>query len=167
MGQYFGKNYRAVRTCGPFYAFGASKTYMGMTCYKYALWCVPANKWNTVDNLNLHELFDLGLDPWELNNRYSQVSSNPLASRLVDRLDAVLTVMAYCEGPSCRNPWRVLHPDGSANSLVEALSPVFDTYYKQRTKFSFQQCATFYDPTNENADPVIISALEKSLADNR
>ena len=41
-----------------------------MTCYKYSLWCIPPNKYNGGINTNLHELYDLGLDPYELNNRF-------------------------------------------------------------------------------------------------
>eukprot|EP00955_Chlamydomonas_euryale_P074809 362142-Chlamydomonas_euryale.AAC.5 len=42
---------------------------MGMTCYKYAVWCIPENRFNDNDKLNWHELYDLGLDPYELTNR--------------------------------------------------------------------------------------------------
>eukprot|EP00955_Chlamydomonas_euryale_P080643 363446-Chlamydomonas_euryale.AAC.14 len=62
--------------------------------------------------------------------RYDDTASNQNAGRLIDRLDALMTVMAYCKGPSCRNPWRVLHPDGSVNYLLEAMSPVFDSFYR-------------------------------------
>ena len=41
-----------------------------------------------------------------------------LASRLADRLDAVLIIMGYCKGAVCRNPWAALHPNGSVNSLA-------------------------------------------------
>eukprot|EP00955_Chlamydomonas_euryale_P080645 363446-Chlamydomonas_euryale.AAC.16 len=75
MGNYFRKNYKAVRVCSPVFVFGFSKTYMEMTCYKYTVWCIPANRWNDDDSLNWHELFDLGRDPYELNNKSPGVRS--------------------------------------------------------------------------------------------
>ena len=41
---YYRKNYRAVRVCSPVFAFGLSSTYQGVTCYKYTVWCIPANR---------------------------------------------------------------------------------------------------------------------------
>lgn len=61
--------------------------------------------------------------------RYSQISQSPQVKQLVNRLDAALTAMAYCVGPSCRNPWRTLHPDGAVNSLLDAMSPAYDVFY--------------------------------------
>ncbi|KAG1675376.1 hypothetical protein FOA52_012295 [Chlamydomonas sp. UWO 241] len=159
MSTYYRKNFKAVRVCAPLYVFGFSKTYMSVTCYKYAVWCIPENRYNALDNLNLNEMYDLGLDPYELNNRLKDTSTNANAARLVNRLDAVLTVMAYCDGPSCRNPWRVLHADGGANSLIEAMSPVFDDFYAARRKFAFTMCDVKYLKENELADADILHAL--------
>lgn len=79
MAMYFRKNYRAVRVCTPVYTFGFSDTYMGMTCYKYTAWCIPANtiNKNRQDNVNLNELYDLGLDPYELTNRCVCLDPDP------------------------------------------------------------------------------------------
>lgn len=89
--------------------------------------------------------------------RHAQALGSPLGKRLVDRLDAVLTAMAYCKGAECRNPWGLLHPDGAAGSMLEAMSAAFDGFYSQRTKFSFRLCDTKYDPANEVADATIRS----------
>ncbi|KAG1675374.1 hypothetical protein FOA52_012293 [Chlamydomonas sp. UWO 241] len=160
MSTYYRKNYKAVRVCAPVYAFGFSKTFMSMTCYKYTIWCIPNNTFNPVDGLILRELYDLGLDPYELNNRYKDIATNVNAARLVNRLDAVMTVMAYCVGPSCRNPWRVLHPDGGVNYLTEAMSSVFDDFYAARRKFTFTMCDVKYLPEeNEVADADILRAV--------
>lgn len=63
------KNFRTVRVCTPVYVFGFSNTFTGMTCYKYTVWCLPESRANNHEGLNLRELFDLGMDPWEVNNR--------------------------------------------------------------------------------------------------
>ncbi|GAX84170.1 hypothetical protein CEUSTIGMA_g11593.t1 [Chlamydomonas eustigma] len=153
---FYRKNYRSVRVCSPVFVFGSSSTYQGMTCYKYTVWCIPANAYNILDNLNFFELYDLGLDPYELNNRYRQALLQPLAKSLVERLNAVLTAMAYCQGPSCRNPWRTLHPDGSVNNLLDALSSTHDPFYSQITNFGFKYCSTYYNPINDIADANVV-----------
>ncbi len=45
------------------------------------------------------------------------------------RLDAALTVLAYCQGLTCQNPWAALHPDGAVSSLqqVRCREAVSDT----------------------------------------
>ena len=67
--------------------------------------------------------------------------------------------MAYCQGPTCRNPWITLHPDGSVNSLMDAMSPAFDAFYAKRSKFTILVCSTHYEPVNELADELILKAL--------
>eukprot|EP00955_Chlamydomonas_euryale_P074808 362142-Chlamydomonas_euryale.AAC.4 len=66
----------------------------------------------------------------------------------------------YRQGPSCRNPWRLLHPDGGVNSLVEAMSSTFDDFYRTRAKFAFLKCDLRYIPEeNESADPELMAAI--------
>lgn len=83
------------------------------------------------------------------------MTRRPLVRRLVNRLDAILSVAAYCTGSQCRNPWRALHPDGSVNSLLEAMSAAYDAQYDSYLKFNFQSCNLFYNPVNEYVDPSI------------
>ena len=40
-----------------------------MTCYKYTVWCIPSNRYNSNPALTWNELYDLGLDPYETINR--------------------------------------------------------------------------------------------------
>ncbi len=136
-----------------------------MTCYKYTVWCIPVFntdwKGNVTGCVNVHELFDLGLDPYEINNRYPQLTAaNTTAQRLISRLDAALTVLAYCRGLSCRNPWHVLHGvNGGVDTLEDAMDPRLDGWYQGRTRFSFRACALYYDPANEAADSAILLAM--------
>lgn len=68
---YYRKNYRAVRLCTSYLAFGPSTTFVGsgvFTCYKYTIWCIPANANNGHKDVQWGELYDLGLDPYELAN---------------------------------------------------------------------------------------------------
>eukprot|EP00198_Chlamydomonas_reinhardtii_P012398 XP_001701735.1 predicted protein [Chlamydomonas reinhardtii] len=134
------KSFRAVRACSSFMGYGppvlvprAGNT----TCFKYIVFCNPAN----VDSLGtIRMLFDLGRDPTELVNLYKQPLDG-LALRLVDRLDALLSVTAYCEGGLCRNPFRAIHIDGSINNLYQAMDPTFDLLYASFDKFSYRRCA--------------------------
>ena len=57
--------------------------------------------------------------------------------RLVDRLDAVLSVLAYCRGATCRNPWKALHPEGGVSSFWQAMLRQYDAVYAGYTKFGF------------------------------
>lgn len=108
---------------------------------------------------NYVTLFDLGLDPYEMNDRFPAARTDAGVQRLVDRLDAILTVMAYCRSSSCRNPYSVLHPDGTVATLVDAMRPQYDSFYSSRVKFGFLRCELHYDPLNERADPRITAAL--------
>jgi hypothetical protein len=54
------------------------------------------------------------------------LATNP---RLLNRLDALLTVASYCKGQSCRDPWGALHPGGTVHSLVDAMLPNYDSFY--------------------------------------
>ncbi|KAG2435226.1 hypothetical protein HXX76_007308 [Chlamydomonas incerta] len=145
------KNFRAVRACSPFMGYGPPVMVPragNSTCFKYVVFCNPAN----VDSLGtIRMLFDLGRDPTELVNLYKQ-PLDELASRLVDRLDALLSVTAYCEGGLCRNPFRAIHIDGSVNNLYQAMDAKFDPLYASLDKFAYRRCAPYYHPENEKAD---------------
>lgn len=70
-----------------------------------------------------------------------RISSRPSVSRLVSRLDAVLSVLAYCRGAACRNPWPLLHANTRAKptSLAEAMDPEFDDLYASFARFEFKK----------------------------
>lgn len=74
---------------------------------KYTVWCTGE-----------HELYDIKKDPYATKNIYNDASS-----RLVKRLDALLSVLKACRAHTCRDPWRVIHPDDdSVTTLKDALN---------------------------------------------
>ncbi|KXZ51604.1 hypothetical protein GPECTOR_12g568 [Gonium pectorale] len=141
------KDYRSVRICTS-YTLNDS---LPSTCWKYTIWCV----WPT--STNYRELFDLSSDPAEVRNMMPIQPSNPRArdlGRLVNRLDALLQVMGYCKGATCRRPWARLHPDGRVDSLEAAMDPAYDAKYVSYTRYAWKSCQQYYDPiNNEVADP--------------
>ncbi|PYI07393.1 arylsulfatase [Aspergillus sclerotiicarbonarius CBS 121057] len=95
-----------------------------------------------------HELYDLSTDPYQMNNIYYQLDGaqflgRPL-SHVVDRVDALLLVLKSCKGNTCIQPWRVLHPDGSVDSLRDALRPQYDAFYTTQPKVSYSACESGY-----------------------
>ncbi|KAG0058903.1 hypothetical protein BGZ90_004710, partial [Linnemannia elongata] len=68
-------------------------------------------------------------------------------------------------GPTCRDPWAVIHPSSSSNkdhghgkdktvrSLKDALNKKFDKFYAELPKFHFKECLHYYNPTNEETAP--------------
>ncbi len=73
--------------------------------------------------------------------RRYRARQSPTVQRLVDRLDAVLTIMAYCSGPTCRQPFAVIHPGGGVANLEAAMAPQYDTLYASFAKLSYRACA--------------------------
>ncbi len=83
-------------------------------------------------------------------------------SRLTTRLNAVLTVLAYCVGQICREPWQVLHPEGDVSSLWQAMSSAYDAQYESYVMFGYTRCAVYYHPSTEVADPDILDAVQRA-----
>ncbi|CEL11050.1 hypothetical protein ASPCAL14157 [Aspergillus calidoustus] len=94
----------------------------------YTVWCN-----------NDHELYDLKTDPYEMNNIYTSAPQT-----LLNRLDALLLVLKSCAGVTCIKPWAELHPDGSVESLSDALSPKYDSFYESLPKVSYSVCEDGY-----------------------
>ncbi len=100
----------------------------------YAVWCTGE-----------HEFYDLKKDPYELKNLYNNANT-----QLINRLDALLLVLKSCRAESCRNPWRVLHPnDKSVKTLEDALHKKYDAHYKQFKKVTYEECLEYYNVANE------------------
>ncbi|KAL4893623.1 alkaline-phosphatase-like protein [Aspergillus ambiguus] len=110
----------------------------------YAVWCTGE-----------HELYDISNDPYQVANLYS--SANATKTHLLgrplpavqDRLDALVLVLQSCQGNTCIEPWKVLHPDGSVNSLKDALVPKYDKFYQEQPKVEYDQCLDGYIISNE------------------
>ncbi|KAG2487045.1 hypothetical protein HYH03_014291 [Edaphochlamys debaryana] len=153
------KNYRAVRVCSGAAALGPplprpDVRNRGATCYKYVLFCNP----RYFDSSGtFRQLFDLGRDPDEVDDRYDP--TDPTASRLADRLDALLTVMSYCMGASCRRPYAAIHgEEAGVFTLEQAMHPRFDALYAGFSKFSFRSCSRSFHAANEAADIRLVAA---------
>ncbi|PYH95468.1 arylsulfatase [Aspergillus ellipticus CBS 707.79] len=103
----------------------------------YSVWCG-----------NDHEFYDLSTDPYQMDNLYAKRDSVMMLGRslqyVIDRVDALLLVLKSCQGNTCIEPWKVLHPDGSVASLKEALDPQFDVFYTIQTKVEFTACEAGY-----------------------
>ncbi|KAL2819851.1 Six-hairpin glycosidase-like protein [Aspergillus cavernicola] len=94
----------------------------------YAVWCN-----------NDHELYDLNTDPYEMTNIHP-TTPQPI----LDRLDGLLLVLKSCQGATCIKPWDELHPDGSVQSLSDALDDKYDEFYAGLPKVKFDVCADGY-----------------------
>ncbi|KAL4783611.1 alkaline-phosphatase-like protein [Aspergillus varians] len=110
----------------------------------YSVWCN-----------NEHELYDLTTDPYQLNNLYaardlgdSMILGHSLA-QVITRLDSILLVLKSCKGATCIKPWDVLHPGGAVQNLQDALSRVYDAFYTNQARVSFDRCEHGYIPELE------------------
>ncbi|GIL94933.1 hypothetical protein Vretimale_1038, partial [Volvox reticuliferus] len=103
-------------------------------CLKYVVWCKD----------NQRELYDLSSDPYEETN---VLSSAPVA--LMDRLEAVLSVLVHCRGADCSLPYGVLHPAGEVVTFAQAMDPRYDALYASLPRFAFSTCYPGYVPANE------------------
>lgn len=65
------------------------------------------------------------------------------------RLDALAMVLKDCEGRTCQEPWKALHPAGEVATLVHALHNDFDEFYAAQPKVEFRECLAGYFPENE------------------
>lgn len=74
----------------------------------FAIWCT-----------NETEFYDLRKEPWQLRNTESEMDP-----RLKTRMEALVKTMKECKGKGCRDPWSVIHPDGSVKDLDDAMDPV-------------------------------------------
>ncbi|KAL4960097.1 sulfatase family protein [Aspergillus stella-maris] len=104
----------------------------------YTVWCS-----------NEHELYDLDIDPYQLNNLYTKTESDfkilgRSLSNVVTRLDSLLLVLKSCKGPTCIKPWDVLHPGSHVQNLQDALHPLYDAFYISQARVSFDRCEAGY-----------------------
>ncbi|KAG2427404.1 hypothetical protein HXX76_012340 [Chlamydomonas incerta] len=148
-----GKDYRVIRACMPpnatlaASAAGARRT--GNVCYKYVVFCDIDN---APGKLRLTQLFNLSSDEGEIHDLLLKPPVPAGTQRLVDRLDAALTVLCYCSGSSCTQPFSRIHPDESVVNLAEAMDPKYDSLYAGFKKLDYKKCADYYDPSHEIPD---------------
>ncbi|KAF9937767.1 hypothetical protein BGZ67_000923 [Mortierella alpina] len=124
----------------------------------YTVWCTGE-----------HEYYDLVKDPFQIRNIYHQTKATVL-----NRLDALLNVLRTCKGPTCRDPWSVIHPENNnsnsssqnkqtkddkkkakrvVHSLKDALDKRYDDLYADLPKFAFKDCLQYYASGNEFTVP--------------
>jgi arylsulfatase A-like enzyme len=123
--------YKALRVIGDDYSL------------YYSVWCN-----------NEHELYDMSVDPGQLNNLVgfngTALSTHPTimgrsVSSVTARLDSLLFVLKSCKGETCVKPWEALHPDGSVSSLKEALDGKYDAFYEEeQLRVAFTACELGY-----------------------
>ncbi|KAB8218769.1 alkaline-phosphatase-like protein [Aspergillus novoparasiticus] len=106
----------------------------------YSVWCT-----------NDKEFYNLKDDPLQTTNLASNISAhqsytiaNRQLGQIIPRLDALMMVLKSCNGDSCREPWRQLHPKGYVNNLADALDSGFDEFYANQPKVSFSECSLGY-----------------------
>ncbi|KAI1751535.1 arylsulfatase-like protein [Xylaria castorea] len=106
----------------------------------YQVWCN-----------NEHELHDLTTDPGQMVNllhpdeKPTGILLGLPLDKVVQRLDSLLFVLKSCRAQTCIRPWQTLHPGGSVETLQDALSPRFDSFYETRTKsIRFDRCEPGY-----------------------
>ncbi|KAJ2482458.1 hypothetical protein EV174_003209 [Coemansia sp. RSA 2320] len=102
----------------------------------YSVWCTHE-----------HEFYDMKADPHQLSNKYSTTDQ-----RVLDRLDALVTVLHDCKADVCKFPWQSIHKDGQVKSLDDALEAKYDAFYRALPKFRFKSCKVYYDADNEGAE---------------
>ncbi|KAI1735284.1 arylsulfatase-like protein [Xylaria scruposa] len=125
---YWNNTYKAMRVIGKSYNL------------HYQVWCN-----------NEHELHDLTTDPGQMVNLLhpDEKSTGMLLGiplhKVVQRLDSLLFVLKSCRAQTCIHPWQALHPGGSVETLQDALSPRFDSFYETRTnRIRFDRCEPGY-----------------------
>ncbi len=94
-------------------------------------------------------------DPYQIRNilhtdtRASQTLLGAPLSKVIDRLDSLLFVLKSCKGDTCIRPWEAVHPEGNVQTLQDALSPRFDSFYAQQTRVQYDHCELGYIPEAE------------------
>lgn len=53
-------------------------------------------------------------------------------------------VLKSCAGTTCTQPWKVLHPAGDVNTLLDALDERYDGFYAAQKRVAFTECALGY-----------------------
>ncbi|KAI0376672.1 Arylsulphatase [Hypomontagnella monticulosa] len=102
----------------------------------YQVWCN-----------NERELHDMTTDPGQMINLLhpdekapERIAGAPL-DKVVARLDSLLFILKTCKAATCTNPWKALHPAGNVESLRDALSPRFDSFYEEKSRMIvFDRC---------------------------
>lgn len=125
-------------------------------------------------------MYDLNADPGQIDNvaidftarAYTDSNySDDITIRKVGgfyaddlqyRLDALLLVLKTCKGNTCVQPWKVLHPNGTVNSLKDAMSRGYQCFYRNQPVIEFSGCAQGYMQALEGPGSADIIAWDPS-----
>jgi N-acetylglucosamine-6-sulfatase len=117
----------------------------------YSVWCTGE-----------HEFYDVARDPAQMHDLFADkklAGDYSLAGRgfrdVIYRLDALLVVLKTCKTATCVHPWSSHHPSAEVETLLQALHPQYDNYYKTYPKVGFSSCELGYIPEAEgNVDKI-------------
>ncbi|EPQ30903.1 uncharacterized protein PFL1_01801 [Pseudozyma flocculosa PF-1] len=124
--------------------------------WAYTVWCNGER-----------ELYDMNVDPHQMNNLLLPPSTNgtalaepfaPLQSRtssshrVATRLDALLLNLKNCKGRACRELWTALFPRGEVQSLRQALKTEWDAYFDAVPRLHYTNCTPGFRRENELPD---------------
>ncbi|KAH8883341.1 arylsulfatase precursor [Thozetella sp. PMI_491] len=98
----------------------------------YTVWCT-----------NEHELYDMTVDPYQMNNLYDSLATIAgwEIKKLTHRIDALLMTLKSCSGKVCTRPWDTLHPVGNVKNIKDAMASKYDQFYTSQPKVSFTACS--------------------------
>jgi arylsulfatase len=66
-----------------------------------------------------------------------------------------MMVLKSCKAQACRDPWRVIHPQGNVRNLNDAMARKYDTFYEAQPPVSFSMCKPGYLVAVEGEQSVI------------
>ena len=113
----------------------------------YVVWCT-----------NERELYEMNNDPIQMQNLAitfgaplapsspgtAPFNSAEYVANIQNQVDTLLMVLKTCKGRTCVQPWRVMHQDGSVNSLKDAMDSKYDSFYAGQPKIRYVTCAQGY-----------------------
>eukprot|EP00798_Chlamydomonas_sp_ICE-L_P024258 gene24258-9858_t len=93
----------------------------------------------------------VGLAPrWRIwRQTYAYAQQYFPTQRLLDRFNAVISVLATCRGSTCAKPYKLMHPAGTVGGLEDAMSAEHDELYAGLRRFQFLNCWQLYYPELE------------------
>lgn len=77
-----------------------------------------------------------------------------------------MMVLKSCKQQSCIHPWKSLHPLGNVHSLLSALSPEYDDFYREQVKVSYTRCEGGYIVESEGSQDFQVFGTTEQFNDN-
>lgn len=106
-----------------------------------------------------------------MNNLYGSNSTTSSFDipQLSARLDTLLLTLKACKGIVCRRPWQTLFPTGNVNGLVDAMDPLYNSFFLvSQPRVTFTTCSLGYNAEVEGPlSPVIFGAVDETAIEPR